>query len=231
MTNIKNILLLLALLALLPSIAFGGGKDKNNITFKLGTLGIGADYLYGFTSNSNIRININGFKYTGFIKETDVSFDAKLSLKSAGIIYDFHPFSSIVRFSVGAYYNGNFFSITAKPNSATYIFNDNNYNQQDVGSIEGGIEFKKFSPYFGIGIGSKPHGRGIFGTGLALSLDLGVLYTEYQAALANNNCVSELPNICADLSRDVEVERIKLQNALNDVKLYLITSLGLSYKF
>ncbi len=205
--------------------------DKNNITLKVSTLGLGIDYLHSLSESSDIRLNLNAWNREIIIDKTDVEYDANLKLKNFGVIYDYYPGASIFRVSAGIYYSGDSFDITAKPiSSASYTFGGNHYSATDIGDVSGGIDFKKFAPYIGIGGGSSPNGDGIFGTGFAFAFDIGTLYTSYDAELTTSHC--NLPTIvCTELVRDVEIERLKLHNELNDIKWYPVVALGLSFKF
>ncbi len=205
--------------------------DKNNITLRVSTLGLGLDYVYTLNEYTDIRLNVNGWSRETILDKTDVLYDAKLKLQNFGAIYDYYPGASVFRISAGVYYIGNSFDIVANPISdASYTFNGNHYSVADIGNVSGGIDFQRLSPYIGFGGGSSPNGDGIFGTGIALSFDIGALYTNYDANLVSNNCSLEQID-CSLLERDVEIERVKLEGELNSLKWYPVISLGLSFKF
>lgn len=243
MLNLKTPLLLLALLSYFAFASINKvsaepiktSSDNNALALKVGTLGVGLEYLYTVHKNFNTRLSGNIFSYDTSIDDTNINYDAELSLKNIGAFFDYHPFKGVFRVSAGLFYNGNAFNITANGSTDNeFEFSDRTYILDDVVSITGVIDFTTTAPYLGFGWGASP-----LGSGLALSIDIGALYSNPNINLTLNNCADNLVNAVGDtnnqtcnaLQTDIDTEITDLQTQLNQVKWYPVISLGLSYKF
>lgn len=205
--------------------------NEHAIILKAGTLGAGLEYLNVINDKVNMRFGVNYFKLDRDLEDTDVKFDGELTLKSLGLIGDYHPFGGVFRLSAGLFYNKNAFDIAAKTtSSASFTFDNTEYNAQQAGPVIGKVDFAKSAPYLGLGWGASPDGGGF-----AFSIDIGALRSTPNSTLQATNC--QIPNspdgtdLCAQLKDSIEIERVKLQKELNKIKWYPVISLGVSVKF
>jgi len=220
MKKIISTTLLIAGISLAGQSAQAGGLA---IAAKASTLGAGIE----LTTNVvplllNARLQINGLSYNKTITDTQVRYDAKLKLFSAGAIADFYPFAGKFRISGGLYYNGNKLDITGKPSAAQqFTFNGTTYSSLKVGNVNGSIDFNNFAPYLGIGWGDAVSSGSPFG----FSFEVGALYQGTpKTSLTTSKTV-------AGLSTDIAAEKRKLDNSLNNFKFYPVVSAGINWKF
>jgi hypothetical protein len=193
---------------------------------KVGTLGVGLDLSAGWTDSFSTRLAINGASVSGDVEETDITYDADLDLRSAGLLLDWHPGGGVFRFSAGAYYNGNELALVGKPTGGTFEFNGTVYPASDVGSVSGLTTFDNAAPYVGIGFSNA--GK----RGWKFSFDLGALYQNSPQVNLDVVCGPALtPAECATLQGDVQAEEARLQEEVNDYKWYPVISIGIGYSF
>ncbi|HEV8647090.1 MAG TPA: hypothetical protein VGR01_16140 [Burkholderiales bacterium] len=171
------------------------------VLLKAGTLGAGLDLSKGIGETLALRLQANAFSFDEDITESDVEYSADLELKSAGLLFDWHPFSGVFRVSAGAYWNGNEASATGRPTGAAYEINGVTYASTEVGSLNGQIDFESVAPYLGIGFGSAPKA----GRGMSFSFDLGVLYQGEPDVGLTVVCGPTVPD-CTQLQSDVAAE-------------------------
>ncbi len=214
--------------AVTPPPAMEDKLTSHGIGLKIGTLGVGVDIEHYFSKKHALRFNPNYFKYTKDNKEIgDVSYDAKLTLKNVGLLYDYHPWESSFRISLGAYYNGNKLTGTARP-SGSVTFGGKTYNPGEIGRVEAKVDFKKVAPYLGIGW-SSPDKEGWHFIG-----DIGVMYVGSPKIWTKAYASKTLPNynqIQADLDNRVETEKQKIYNDVKKYKWWPVISIGIQKKF
>ncbi|OIO72098.1 MAG: hypothetical protein AUJ56_02315 [Zetaproteobacteria bacterium CG1_02_49_23] len=190
---------------------------------KIGTLGLGGE----ITTNVvpmlvNARLQLNGFNYSQTVTDTTVTYDGKLKLFSVGALADVYPFAGKFRVSGGAYYTDNKLDIVGKP-TATGNFNINgtNYTTAQLGTLNGKVTFSKFAPYLGIGWGDAISS----GSPIGFNFELGALYQgSPKTSLSTTKTV-------AGLSADIAAEKKKMDDALNNMKLWPVVSAGISWRF
>jgi len=198
--------------------------SNNGVALKIGTLGVGLDYEHFFNKKFALRTNINYFKYTKNHKNIgDVNYDAKLTLFSAGLLADYHPWASSFRLSTGIYYNGNKLKGTARPTSGTVTYGGQTYNSNDISWVKAKVDFRKVAPYLGIGWSS------VESNGWHFSADIGVLFVGkpkiYTKAYSSN------PIIQAQLNNDVNTEKQKIYKDVKKYKYWPVISIGIEKKF
>jgi len=217
-----------AMSRVLLCLLLASGADAANLSVvpKLGNLGLGLDLSAGWSERWSTRLSLNGFTYSDELTETDVRYDADIDLRTAGVLFDWHPFSGVLRLSAGAFYNGNEGDLAAKPVSGSFVINGTVYSAADVGSLTGGVDFERVSPYVGLGFGNA--GR----KGWKFSLDLGALYQNTPRVNLSVQCGAALPAPqCATLQSDVQAEEARLKEDIKDYKWYPVLSLGIGYSF
>jgi len=190
------------------------------VAAKVGTLGFGLEATTNVVpALINVRLQGNIFNYNKDINDTAVTYNAKLKLRSIGLLADIYPFAGKFRLTGGAYYNGNKFTMTGKPTGAgQYTFNNVNYTTQQVGTVAAAVDFNKFAPYVGLGWGDAVSSGSPFG----FSFELGALY------MGKPKTSIVAPGVSA---ADIAVEKKKLDNSMNNMKWYPVASIGVNWKF
>ncbi len=193
------------------------------VAVKASTLGGGVELTTNLVPGLlNARLQLNGFKYNKTITDTQVTYDGRMKLFSAGAIADIYPFAGKFRISGGLYYNGNKVDITGTPSSAkTFTFNGTSYTAAQVGSVHGTIDFNHLAPYLGIGWGDAISSGSPFG----FSFEVGALYQgKPKTSIITSKTVP-------GLSADIAAEKAKLDDSLNNFKFYPVVALGLNWRF
>ena len=217
-------------LALSPSLYAESGAGS--IVGKVGTLGVGLEYMYPVHNKVNIGVGVNKYTKKSDLNESGVQYNADLDFGSVSLLGHFHPAGNNFRISSGIFYNNNQISVTAKPGSnARYDFGGMTYNASDIASATGVIDFKSIAPYLGIGWGSSPDKvRKSF----SFNADLGILFQGSPDVSLNVSCVATICNSLNDLKNlndAVAREETELQDELDDYKIYPVLSLGASWSF
>lgn len=220
----KNGFILCGLVA--AFFAAGSAQADVGVTGNLGTTGLGVHLSVPVQPSLNARFGLNALNYSYSGNTSNVDYDLKLKLQTVEALLDWFPSSSQFRLSGGVVYNGTKVDAKAKSNSSgSYTFNGRTYTAADAGTINGRVDFRKVSPYLGIGWGNaiaKDKGWGF-------SADLGVLFQgSPRTSLTNSGCT--LPD-CSQLAADVAAENRKLDDEVNSFKTYPIIRFGVSYRF
>ena len=192
------------------------------VNVKAGTLGAGVELSKGFSDKLSVGLALNAYTYKTTDKTSNVDYDYKFELQSAGLLANYHPFSGIFRLTAGVMMNNNELSLTGKPVSgATYTLNGVTYTASQVGTLTGKVTFNKTAPYLGLGWGSRPNGS--FG----LTADIGALYQGSPKLTLDATGALSDPALAAN----VRAERAKAESDLSSFKWYPVVSLGLYYRF
>jgi len=239
----KKIALSLVSAMLLSSNAFAGGHfvpvveeptvvetiidPKYAVGLKVGTLGLGVDISRPITDKLNIRLNLNGASYSDTQCESDIEYDYDLTLASVGLLLDYYPMGNEFRVSAGAYYNANEFELTGQPANGAYNINGTTYTATQIGSLTGMVDFDELAPYIGIGWGNSTKKAG-----WGFSVDAGIIYHGDPNVELTPTCGTAVSAaLCAEITTNVEAERLDLLNELSDYKIYPVVSFGVTYTF
>jgi hypothetical protein len=210
-------LLLASALAISAACATPAQAVEPLVGAKIGTLGIGADAGVRLNDRFGVRLNGNAFSFSDSREISDIDYDADLDLRTIGLLGDWHPFGGGFFLSGGAYWNGNKADLTGKPNGSVEIGNTT-YTAAQAGSLRGDVDFQKFAPYLGLGY------YGTLFAGFSLGVEVGALYMgSPKVSLTSNS-----PLVSAS---DLEVERRKVEDDIDDLRFYPVLMLGASYRF
>lgn len=188
------------------------------------TTGFGGDLTMRMTSWLNIRASANAFNYTYTDTYGDVSYDADLNLKSAGVLLDFHPFHGSFRLSAGTYANGNGIDFTGQPTQNVTI-GGQNFTPAQVGTIAGTVIFQKYAPYLGIGWGNAVGARNQLG----FNLELGVLFqgSPDVEMSSQGGTFSNDPTLISEIGKEEQA----IEDDLSGMKYYPVVAMGVSWAF
>ncbi|MGB0893715.1 MAG: hypothetical protein ACPGUD_04850 [Parashewanella sp.] len=207
---------------------FVQAERHHAIGIKGGATGAGIEYITNVSDQINIRLGVNGFNYDKEFEKNGINYDGRIELRSASLAFDYHPWNSGFRLSIGAYYNGNKVNANAKAINGEFIFNGDVYKVEDVGSATGDIDFNEFAPYLSIGWASAP----LQDAGWAFTAEAGAFYHGKPEIQFNVTCGAKLSTAqCSRLIGDIRVEQDKLQQDINDYEWFPVVTIGLQYKF
>jgi hypothetical protein len=193
------------------------------LNIKGGLLGAGLEVERSFNDKVSARVGFNYFPFDYNGTEDDIEYDFELDLMSLGVFLDWHPFEGSFRLTGGVIYNGNSLDSTAQ-SAATYEIGDQTYTGNQIGTLNGEIDFNDFAPYAGLGwntaFGKDRHWGFIF--------ELGVMFQgSPEADLTATGPIASQPDFMTELAKEED----NLQDDLDDFNLYPNISIGLSYRF
>ncbi|MDJ0275802.1 hypothetical protein QLH51_03145 [Sphingomonas sp. 2R-10] len=216
-----------ACLFALPAAAQTGPADADpsstvSVALSAGSLGIGPEVGFRFSDHVGIRGSANFLNVSGSFESDDADYDGSIKLKSFGGMVDVYPFGGNFRLSGGARINRNAVVVSATPNGAATLGN-NDYTAAQIGTLNGRAEPNKISPALTLGWSGKNQRGFMFGFEAgalfqgAMKLDT---FTATGTARAN-----------ATFQQDLEIERRSLQSDIDKVKVYPILQFAIGYRF
>lgn len=213
----------------IPHLANAEDNHFSGISAKVGTLGVGVEYIQPINKYISGRLGLNLLTWGYDLDESDISYDADLELRSISLLVDYHPWADSFRISAGLLYNDSQFSVTAEPNdNGTYNINGIDYSANSLVSVDGEIEFNQLSPYIGIGWGAYASSSHSW----SFNVDLGLMYHgEPDPSLTATCRPGTSAAFCQRLQNDVAAEQIDLKDEMSDFQWYPVFSIGVSYSF
>ena len=190
---------------------------------KIGTLGPGLDVTVSLVDRLNLRVNGNYLKISAETTQSDIDYDADLTLGSALAMLDWHPFGNNFRISAGAVYNGNELGLEATPTDSVDI-GGTDYTPAQIGTLTGDATFDKFGPYIGIGFGNAVKED----MALTFVFDLGVVFHGApEINLDADGPIASVPSFQSDLVEEEE----DVEDDISAFKIYPVLAFGLAYHF
>jgi hypothetical protein len=218
-----------AFFAAAPAIA-QGEDARISIGVTGGTLGIGPEVGYRISKNFGVRGNATFFSIDGNVDSDEIKYDASLDLKSGGLMVDVYPFGGGFRISGGARINGNEASGVASPNNGSnYTIDGVNFTAAQIGTLTAQTEIKDFAPSLTLGYG------GGTSRGLSFGFEAGVLFqgsVEVTPLTITGVCSTTFATAgCASIAKNLDNERLNVNEDIDKYKLYPIVQLSVGYRF
>ncbi len=209
-----------------------GASAQVGITADLGTTGVGAHLVVPMETYLNGRFGINGFKHDFSKTSGSIAYDVQGKLQTVDILFDWYlREGSSFHLTGGVIYNGNRLDAHAKPNAnGTFALNNTGYTAANIGGLNGTVDYRKAAPYIGIGWGN-PLAGARNGRGWSFTGDLGVFYMGNPNVKLTSWSCSLGTTACATLLKDIEVERLKLQDDFDNLKVFPVLRASVSYAF
>lgn len=200
-----------------PGIAVGGHA---------GTAGLGVDGTFGISRVLNIRGGYSWANFTSKGKIEKVKYDLKFDMDNVPVMLDWHPFGGMFRISAGAFFQSDsYVKLDAQPHKSAKIGN-HHYGPEVVGTLKGRIDVEDdVAPYVGIGVGNAV----MKDVALSLSLDIGLLFQSYDVQLTSSG--PGMNALYPFFRDDLERERKRVQDKMDDWKIYPVVALSLAYHF
>jgi hypothetical protein len=197
--------------------------DEWAIGAKIGTLGIGGDLTTSVIPQVNLRASVQWFECSFDAQVSDIDYDVDLNLLNPLLLLDWYPFNGSFRISAGALFNASSIQLRGRPAGEVEI-GEQTYRADEVGTLEGDVEFDPVVPYVGIGWGNALGSSGHWG----LTIDLGVAFIgSPDLDLSANGPIASNPTFQQQLAQ----EKHDIQNELSDYNIYPVLSLSLFYRF
>lgn len=214
----------LAALASVPALAQADDAGTVvSVAVTGGTLGVGPEVGARFTDTFGVRASATFLKVDATFDPDEISYDGRLNLESYGVMADLYPFGEHFRISAGARINKNRARVVATPTSATVDVGDDTYTREQVGTLRGRADVKDVAPALTIGW------SGARRRGFMFSFDAGVLFqgsVRVREFTASGSAQSN-----AAFRNSLETERRRLQDDIDDFKVYPIAQLSIGYRF
>jgi hypothetical protein len=207
-------LTIVTLLVFIPSYA----GDRLGIGVKAGTLGLGVDLTGRVNNWFAVRGSINAIDVSRSYNDTDIDYDADLTLGAFGVLLDFHPLRGNFRLTAGLMKNRNQVDLRARPTNDIDI-GVTTYMPAQVGTLRGKIEFKDTAPYFGIGYGDAAKGPGR----IKFLLDAGVMQQ-------GSGKVSLRASSGQVAQSDLRQEESDIEDDISSYKLWPVLAMGVSFR-
>ncbi|WP_303900854.1 hypothetical protein [Thiohalomonas denitrificans] len=180
---------------------------------RLSSLGYGFEVTKFLTPQLTARAGVNTFSHSDTRTEGDITYDADLSLRSANLLLDWHPFENGFRMSVGYLFGNN--ELDLKSQSTGTVTVGNNEYPLDGGYVNGTAEMGGGAF---VGVGYSRAGR----SGWSFTADLGVV-------MQGSPDVSLTSNVAGD--EDLRAEERELESDLDEFDRYPVVGIGISYGF
>ncbi|HUD28130.1 MAG TPA: hypothetical protein VMQ93_04605 [Novosphingobium sp.] len=187
-----------------------------------GSLGVGPEIGFRPSPVIGLRASATLLGLGHDVGVDDIDYHGDLKLRSFGAAADLYPFAGAFRISAGLRVSRNRVDLVASPRQAVSI-GGTTYTPEEIGTIQGKVRARKVAPTFTLGM------AGNRSRGLAWSIDAGVMLhgkprtqdLEATGELATN------PLFQADLS----AEKTRIDDEVDDYKVYPIVQVSIGYAF
>ncbi len=188
---------------------------------KAGTLGLGVEAAWRPIPWLDVRVGANQFDYDDRGSQAGINYDAELSLDNFYGTANFRFPLSPMRFTAGAYSNGNELNMISR-DALAFDVGGTVYPADAVGTLTSTTSFDSTSPYVGVGFDFDVFDK------VGLTLDFGVLWQgEPNVTLESDGL---LANDALFLD-SLEAERQEIESEFEDYKAWPVVSLGFNYQF
>lgn len=209
---------------------------NNAVNLAVGTTGLIVEVDSVLTESLHIRGSLHKFNFDENIEADDIDYSGEISSTNLGAILDYHPFQSFFRLSAGLFMTDLGIDLTAKPSQSELEIGDNTYLSGASGNpleLTAEVDFAPVSPYIGLGWGNS------LGQGLGFSFDIGVLMVgEAEVDFhASGTATEQQSGLTIDVERNAEFqenmqkEQVEVEKDLEDLAVYPVIMMGISYTF
>lgn len=205
------------------SVGTANADDSNwGVGVKAGTLGLGVEARWAGLPWVDLRIGGNAYTYETNQRYANVRYDTELDLQTYYLTANFHFPLTPLRFTAGAFSNGNEATMVAAE-TGDFTLGGQTWTQAQVGTLTGSTTFGSTSPYAGFGLDFELFGKA------GLNFDVGVLWQgEPEVSLVAVGG-TEQGNPLFEASLQAEAEA--LSRDISNLKAYPVVSLSFVYNF
>ncbi len=199
------------------------GAQGTAVALKFGTLGFGIELFQALKENVNGRLGLNYYHGDFDGKDDDIEYDIDVNLYSWSVLLDWYPYEGEFRVSGGFLYNGNNIEALGEPTDSITI-GDTKYTPAAIGDLTYEVDFRKITPYLGIGIGNAIRKDRT----LSFTLDLGIVFQgPPDVKLSANGWLAS----DRSFQRDLQKEEEELEDDIHGISYYPVLSFGFTYRF
>ena len=214
MALFKKLTQIALVLGAIPVAAIAG--DMGTVYTQLSTNGVGLGYAASVNEDFAVRGQLNAlpnYSFTGDVGDFGAgnTMKAELNWSSVQLVGDWYPSSGGFRMSGGVVFNNSKLTLTGTGKVGS---NAGTSNVDAEIKMSDGI-----APYAGIGYSTKPKDA----KGLGFVFDLGLMFQNPKVTLnATGGGVT---------AAQIEEQRVKVQDAIDKLKVFPVFGIGLSYSF
>ncbi|WP_174298332.1 hypothetical protein [Sphingomonas bacterium] len=187
-----------------------------------GTEGVGPEVSYDLPGGVvGVRANATFLGFGHSVRSGNLAYHGDFTLASGGLFADLHPFRGGFFVSAGGRIDGNRGLITATPTQNTQIGRIS-FTPAQIGTITGHADTKAFAPQLTLGYAASVAPR------LRLGLEAGALFqgaVRVRDFRSNGALAGD-----ATYTAQLEQERLRVQDRVDDYKVYPVLQLRLGYR-
>lgn len=208
----KKLTQIALVLSAIPVVASAG--DMGTVYTQLSTNGLGLGYAASVSEDFAVRGQINALPkqtFTGDVGDFGAgnTMQVELNWSSAQLLGDWYPGSGGFRVSGGLVFNS----------SKITLAGNGNVNNKPA-TVNAEIKMSDgIAPYAGIGYSTKPKDAKGFG----FVFDLGVMFQNPKSTLTATGA--------GVTQADIDAQNKKVQDAIDNLKVFPVFGIGLSYSF
>jgi len=193
------------------------------VGLKAGTLGVGVEGRWSFLPWLDVRVGANRYDYDDDGSQAGINYDATFALDTFYATGNLRVPLSPFRLTAGAFDNRNEFLLGSRDTGgANFNIGGASFSPADVGTVNAVASFDDVSPYLGIGYDVEIFGK------VGFNLDFGVLWQGAPTVSMQADGLAADQQVFLDA---LELERLELEDELNDFKAWPVVSLGFVYNF
>jgi len=210
-------------LAALALCTCGIASADFGVGLKAGTLGVGVEGRWSFLPWLDVRVGANGYDYDDDGSQAGINYDATFALDTFYATGNLRVPLSPFRLTAGAFDNRNEFLLGSRDTGgADFNIGGTSFSPADVGTVNAVASFDDISPYLGVGYDVEIFGK------VGFNLDFGVLWQGTPTVSIQADGLAADQQVFQDA---LELERLELEDELNDFKAWPVVSLGFVYNF
>ncbi len=217
-----------AALAASALLAFGNASADFGVGVKAGTLGVGLEGRWDPPIPwFDVRVGVNRYDFDDTGDYAGIDYDATLALESYYVTGNFKFPASPLRFTVGAFSNGNELQMISQDTGGlNFDIGDGSFTPGQVGELTSTTSFSSTAPYAGVGFDFEVFGKA------GINLDFGVVWQgEPSVTLEATNFANLSAAEQAVLGPALDAERAAIEDDVSDYKAWPVVSLGIVYNF
>lgn len=207
-----------------PAAAQDGDDAPPHITAGItgGTLGVGPEVGVRISPSIGVRASASFLNLSHDFDVDDIDYNGKAKLESYGAVLDVYPFKSGLRISGGFRIDKNRVRVTSTPTSNVTV-GDLTFTPAQIGTLSTDIDTREFVPLATVGY------AGGLTRGVKFGIDAGVMFqgSPRVKSLTSTGTLASDPTFQTELAK----ERVRLNDKVDDYKLYPVVQLSLFYAF
>ncbi|MFD2189686.1 hypothetical protein [Pistricoccus aurantiacus] len=189
-----------------------------------GTTGVGADVSWRFHEHLALSAQYaGGLSWNGDLDTDEADYEGDLNIAAGALKLDYYPFAGRFYVTAGIMLPDIQADIEGyAKEEQSFEFNDQTYSASEVGVLHGKLTVADgVQPYLGLGW------RASHRSGFGFFSELGVMATDAEVSLRASGPAADNPRFQDDLRK----EERKLKDDVEEVAIYPVAVLGISYTF